>query len=518
MSNIEKKLARYVNGELSNKETEDLLIDCKDNPDLLKKISELTETERLLSAVHFQEELNCQETLQNLRGNTPDFTKDILSKIENRNPKKRLTLIFYSLASAAALILAFTIYGSFQNIATQTSSLDARWQNSTQEEFPSGDYTLLEGYSQLEFKNGAKLIIEAPAEFTIINSMHVYLKSGKVVADIPKPAIGFRIDTKTSQTIDLGTTFAVATNKNGSSEIHVIKGLVKSKSVKTKTFKELKTNEALSINNKLKESKLEADSGKFLTLLPPKKLKDFKYILWRFNEGKGQTSNYDSHGYKSNQSFTAQLRSENETYPKWIDGKFGKALQFNGTSNYAETGFKGIGGSQARTVSFWLKTNKNYTDKNGYAIVSWGSFNNSGSTWQISLNPTSSEGPLGRIRCGTHRGQIIGTTDLRDNKWHHISVVLYGGSDVNVSTHILIYVDGKLEQASRKSIRKIYTDVESDEAIKVQFARNAADTMNPKKPKQRFFNGALDEIYVFNSALSQKDILNLMSNKPVHNK
>ncbi|MCM8537119.1 MAG: FecR domain-containing protein [Lentisphaeraceae bacterium] len=518
MNNTDKFLAQYINGELSDEATEKLLIDCKNDPQLLKKLSELTETERLLNAVHFQEELNYQETLENLRGNAPDLSKEILAKIKNQNPKKKLTLLFYSLASAAVLILAFTIFGSLEKIATQTSSLEAKWETPTNEQFSAGSYTLLEGYSQLKFKSGAELIIEAPAQFTIINSMHVYLESGKIVADIPKPAIGFRIDTKTSQTIDLGTTFAVATDKNGSSEIHVIKGLVKSKSVKTKTFKELKTNEALSVNNELKESKLEADSGKFLTLLPPKKLKDFKYILWRFNEGKGKSSEHESYGYESDKNFTAQLRSENKTFPKWIEGKFGQALQFNGNSNYAETGFKGIGGSQARTVSFWLKTNKSYTDKNGYAIVTWGSFNNSGSTWQISLNPIAEDGPLGRIRCGTHRGQIIGTTDLRDNKWHHISIVLYSGSEANVSTHILIYVDGRLEQASRKSIRKIYTDVESDQAIKVQFARNAADTKASKRPAKRFFNGALDEIYVFNSALSQKDILKLMNNEPILNK
>ena len=116
---------------------------------------------------------------------------------------------------------------------------------------------------------------------------------------------------------------------------------------------------------------------------------------------------------------------------------------------------------------------------------------------------------MGAIRAGLYHGQIVGTQDLRDDKWHHIAVVMFGGEKANVSTHILLYVDGKLEPASRKSILDVKTDIKSDQATKVLMGRDAMAQIYKRK-NHKVFKGMLDEVYIFNFALDDEQIRSLM--------
>ncbi|MCM8539799.1 MAG: FecR domain-containing protein [Lentisphaeraceae bacterium] len=509
MENTEKLIASYLSGTATEEETAQLLKLCKQKPDILEQLASHTKTDRLLSSLSTDLKLNTKEIIEQIENDAPDVSLTVIKSIKKKQQNKITTFI----ALAAAAIITFTLLiPSSKNIVTVTNNLEASWQYDINSPLKAGRYKLESGFTKLTFSSGADVLIEGPADFEIVNNMHLILTDGKVVADVSPSAHGFKIDTLNSNTIDLGTKFAVATDKSGATEIHVIQGLVKSKSKTNKEYVELKKDEALQVNKENLSEKLEADSGKFLTMLPPKKISDFKHILWRFDEGKGNTASEESSGY--DEQFQAYLKSTDNNQPKWIDGKHGKALEFNGKSNFVETDFPGIGGSDSRTVCFWVKAGK---EKNGYAIITWGSFEKYGATWQISLNPNKEDGPLGRIRCGTHRGQVIGTQDLRDSQWHHVAVVMYGGPEADVSTHILIFIDGKLENAYRKSIRQIDTDIESQNAIKVQMGKNAATNNNPNTI-HKFFKGALDEVYVFNYALNPNEIRNIIKNRLIPSK
>ncbi len=61
----------------------------------------------------------------------------------------------------------------------------------------------------------------------------------------------------------------------------------------------------------------------------------------------------------------------------WMPGKFGNALQFDGTDDYVlVTGYKGILGTSARSVSLWFKTTA------GGSFVSFGTMNVGGHNWE----------------------------------------------------------------------------------------------------------------------------------------
>ncbi|MCH2209201.1 MAG: LamG domain-containing protein, partial [Lentisphaerales bacterium] len=194
--------------------------------------------------------------------------------------------------------------------------------------------------------------------------------------------------------------------------------------------------------------------------------------------------------------------------PKFEKGLYGQGIYFNGKDAFIETEFKGIGGNRPRTVVFWVKVPKDFSTRNGYGIVSWGALEE-GAAWQISPNPTKKDGLIGRLRAGTHKGMVIGTTDLRDDEWHHVAIVMYGGEDAEVSTHILIYIDGQLEKTSKKSVAKIRTNLTGKKSKSLMIGRNLG--FSGGRHPNKFFKGSLDELFIFDTALSEEQIRSLMN-------
>lgn len=68
---------------------------------------------------------------------------------------------------------------------------------------------LKKGIVHLEFFCGASVIIEGPAEFDVNSSWEGFCHKGKLRANVPPAAHGFRIDTPKSKIIDLGTEFGL---------------------------------------------------------------------------------------------------------------------------------------------------------------------------------------------------------------------------------------------------------------------------------------------------------------------
>lgn len=87
-------------------------------------------------------------------------------------------------------------------------------------------YFLSVGAAELETPLGAKIVVEAPAEFRFESSQRMHLKSGRLSADVPPSATGFTVVTPTGDAIDLGTRFGVDVSDQGDAEIHVFEGEV----------------------------------------------------------------------------------------------------------------------------------------------------------------------------------------------------------------------------------------------------------------------------------------------------
>jgi len=83
------------------------------------------------------------------------------------------------------------------------------------------------GVAELQFADGATVIIEGPAEFEVRSSRLGYLHRGRLVGAVPPPAVGFTIETPTVEIVDLGTEFGVDVDASGRTNVQVLEGAVK---------------------------------------------------------------------------------------------------------------------------------------------------------------------------------------------------------------------------------------------------------------------------------------------------
>ncbi len=73
---------------------------------------------------------------------------------------------------------------------------------------------------------GARVVIEAPAEFFFESALKLNMRAGRLTADVPASAIGFTVVTPSGEAIDLGTKFAVDITSQTQAEVHVFEGEV----------------------------------------------------------------------------------------------------------------------------------------------------------------------------------------------------------------------------------------------------------------------------------------------------
>lgn len=85
---------------------------------------------------------------------------------------------------------------------------------------------LQSGLAQLEFYNGATVILEGPAELKLISRTEAYCARGKLRALVPPQAVGFRIGSPKLDLVDRGTEFGLEVGDGDKTEVHVFKGKV----------------------------------------------------------------------------------------------------------------------------------------------------------------------------------------------------------------------------------------------------------------------------------------------------
>ena len=509
--NEEKLIAAYLDGEDVD---EPLLEACRENHELLKELADFVATERLLQFDALEDDLFVQEFEKTLELEGEDnFTTQFQEKLKEKQASW-FTLIKWAAVACLLLLPLFMLKSPTPTIITPT--LVANIEKSTGnnelrrgQEVHEGEFSFDEGYVEISLTNGVQLTLEAPIKLDIKNSDLIHVLEGSLVANVPEQAIGFTVLTPSSEVVDLGTEFAIAVDEKGASEVHVLTGEVKARGLKDQQFVNLFKDDARAFDVHQQMSIIESQPKRFLRSLPGQSAEKPSFLHWSFDDQQNFTA-ANGQGFDLGQ-FDGELKAINEGIgPLYENGQFGKALFFNGKDAYVETAFKGIGGNKPRTVAFWAKVPDDFSTRNGYGMISWG-LHTKGAAWQISPNPAKDEGELGRIRIGTMNAPVVGTTDLRDRRWHHIAVVMYGGTEADTSTHILLYVDGKLEKTSFKAVTKIDTRLDSTKSRPLIFGRNMAFTHDDKRQREKFFRGWLDEVFIFDAALNQRQIQSLMS-------
>ena len=205
--------------------------------------------------------------------------------------------------------------------------------------------------------------------------------------------------------------------------------------------------------------------------------------MWLFDEGKGGTAADSSENGNDGEIHGA----------KWVDGKFGKALEFDGVSNWVEVPHSNTVGFKAGvsfTITCYFKgtkvagalVGKNYEDTS--QVLPWYLLWNGGADNKVTLY----------LRDGASTSfRANGTTEIGDDKWHFVA----GRADAD-SGKVSIWIDGKMEAEVDFNKKGAYGTGEG--------------VFHIGRHYDRYTEGIIDDVALFNVALEEEDIKFLMEN------
>ncbi|MBX3742762.1 MAG: FecR domain-containing protein [Akkermansiaceae bacterium] len=510
-------VAGLLEGTLTARERETLLAMCQESEEVLEATVGMVGIDRLLAPALTDPtgELTAREVMMRLgagKGMGEDGWRVIGSVGRALGREQRGKWLAWAALILLSLAGAWWGKGLLEPVAMLARSESLVWEAGSgirDGQVKRGErLKALAGLLELRLSNGAKVILEGPFDVELKGRMDMKLNLGRLAVKCPPSARGFTVETREGKVVDLGTEFGMRASGDGTTEVHVLTGMVKMNAANRKTIS-LFEGDALKVE-KGGTSLGTADASAFITRIPDQSEKEGGYVHWSFDEGAGEAG-ADSGRYLAMGSDAAmKLRSDvSNTYgfgigtpPKWIKGVRGKALSFDGVGSYAESGYLGVEGALPRTVALWVKLPEGDSSA-GQGILSWGSATEYG-VWQIAVD-WSNQGTKGKLRIGTYGGRVVGTTNLCDGKWHHIAVVLGPGRRPGVPGNVLFYVDGKLEPISRREDFQVDTNVKSADSG-VVLGRHSV----PVPGLRNFFKGGMDEVFIFDRALVQKEIQHLM--------
>ncbi len=181
------------------------------------------------------------------------------------------------LAAAAAVIflaVAWWIHppreaGAVNGVAVLSRAVGVEWADAASPAagavLPPGPLRLKSGAVLVEFFSGARVVLEGPAELELISSMEAFLRAGKVSAQVPPPARGFKVGSPAARVVDLGTEFGLTVKDATTAEVHVFSGKVEVSSAGTaRAMQSIKGGEAVRLEAGV-WSQVAADRATFLS-------------------------------------------------------------------------------------------------------------------------------------------------------------------------------------------------------------------------------------------------------------
>ena len=119
-------------------------------------------------------------------------------------------------------------------VARLVAHADATWRHGNMPpgpELEEGEkLEIQQGVVEIEFLDGAQVVIEGPATFVTTSANQGFLHEGRLTARVARRARGFAVATPVTTVVDLGTEFGLIVAPDGITEVHVFSGLVEATS------------------------------------------------------------------------------------------------------------------------------------------------------------------------------------------------------------------------------------------------------------------------------------------------
>jgi hypothetical protein len=388
-----------------------------------------------------------------------------------------------------------TNISSIANLVDEAGAKFASDRGPLGRKFEPGDYELVDGVAHLRFALGAELILNAPARWTILDSMHVRVEHGKLRAIVPPSAKGFSIMTPDAEYIDLGTEFALGVDKSvGASDLYVFDGQVNvAHKTSKRVMEEVFEGEANRYSQGVVSSAPKMDSADFPT---PNQI---GMVRWQnhveqLHKAPGLIAFFPFDKTSDESVLKNGLKHSEHDIPdgrivgaRWVSGRWpGKdSLLFDGDDERVELNIPGE--FREYTIAVWIKIDRLDYEMN--AILNSDELEDGDVHFQITRQGL----PKGGVQGGIANETFVGDP-LPMGKWVQVVMVI-AATDYTRK----VYANGKLV---RQGV------IDRDVIISPGLCRlgNWLPAEKHLEKRTRAFRGRMDELAIWNRALQEIEI------------
>jgi hypothetical protein len=453
---------------------------------------------------------------------TGQLNEPIILRPQHRGNKVRVLFMWTAAASLIILAVGLTFLVSNRErlpyrgaeTAVLSKMVGARFEYGVNGEvipvegvqLRQGIYKLLAGLVEIQYDSGAVLVLRAPATFDLVDDSCVRLEDGQLAAHIPETATGFKIESPGATVIDLGTDFAVQAVRDLESEVHVFQGevLVDLHGDKGKTAEMLRlvTGEAarvdfftgmpsgIDLNNQKFLRSLRETAGSYSQTILALKPAVY-YRMEPMGDGTRLIDSTDNNAH-------ATIRLGQGNLPIWTVGKVGAAFNLGGPSQQTFASAQKYPQTEGNTLSVAAWVYARSRPRWASIAKNWAGGDVHHGQFHFGLFQDSGELEAHIIDGGGKEVVIRDSVPLPLNAWHHVAFVADG-------TRLRLYRNG-VEVDS-----KLYQGIHADKRIKALGIGTKLNLLGTE-PEELDFNmwdGRLDELAIFNHALSDDDIKQL---------
>ncbi|MEM0360148.1 MAG: DUF2341 domain-containing protein [Candidatus Diapherotrites archaeon] len=204
--------------------------------------------------------------------------------------------------------------------------------------------------------------------------------------------------------------------------------------------------------------------------------------LWHLDGNAMQTTALDSKG--SNHGTLANFDFWHAD-SGWVEGKFGRALRFDGNNDYIAVNDSSLWDFRGKNVSIevWFKASSVQIDP-WPTLLDHFVGGTPGAGWRLGFDYNKTKIVFAHRHDGTgDQIYLVSTKDYADNQWHHVVVVLDNGI-------AKLYLDGLLDKTDS------YANLNDHDAPLYVGGQGISYS----------FNGSIDEIAIYHRALSETEI------------
>ena len=405
-------------------------------------------------------------------------------------------------------------------VAMLNRVVDAQWDQGSEAPrlgapLEPGWLRLKSGLVQIVFYSGARVVIEGPAELQLISPDEAVCASGRLVAEVPPQAKGFRVRTPLMNVTDLGTVFGVEVMQR-QTELYVFKGSVEFQSSSGAAKRSLLEGQGAIADEAGTQRLVTANPTGFASLFDLQNKSSEAEVL-RHEQWRAASSRLDEDSsllvhFDFEQTDLANWRLPNASKRKdaapdativgcqWTEGRWPDkhALEFRGVSDRVRLSVPGE--YESLTLAAWVRVQG--LDRQINSLFMSDGFVAGTVHWSI-----RHDGVLGLTAIGSEAGdfQICASPPVlaldQFGMWIHLAVVIDGGAK-----HVTHYLNGV--PVSEKAL-----------TIKPPFHIGVAELGNwnaqgfPKNDPFmiRNFSGAMDEFCLFSRALNASEVRALYS-------